>query len=123
MDADKQAILERIEKLERENRRLRRGGLAAVVALAAVGILGVAAPVPQTLMAHELELTDAAGNMRAKISAIDGKAPYLILYDAKGRTMLSLKGGGSQPGPLASPASSSFDTKLHLAYSSIATAI
>jgi len=98
MDADKQAILERIEKLERENRRLRRGGLAAIVVLATLGILGAAAPVPQTLRAHELELTDAAGNMRAKISAIDGKAPYLVLYDAKGRTMLSLKGGGSQPG-------------------------
>ncbi|MDE3135349.1 MAG: hypothetical protein KGL59_02140 [Acidobacteriota bacterium] len=97
-DTEKKAILERIERLERDNRRLRRAGLAALVAVAALGILGVAQPIPKTLTAHELVLTDAAGNMRAKISAIDGAVPYLILYDVKGRPMLSLKGGGPQPG-------------------------
>lgn len=97
-DANKIAILERIEKLERENRRLRRAGLAALITVAALGILGAAAPGPKTLTAQQLILTDAAGNTRAKLSAIDGKVPYLILYDAKGHTMLSLKGGGSEPG-------------------------
>jgi hypothetical protein len=98
VDAQQKTILERIEKLERENRRLRRAGLAALVAVAALGILGASEPVPKTLTAHELVLTDAAGNARARISAIDGNVPYLMLYDAKGRPMLSLKGGGSQPG-------------------------
>lgn len=98
VDAEKNAILERIEKLERENRRLRRAGLAALVAVAALGILGATQAVPRTLTAHELVLTDDAGNMRAKFSAIDAKVPFLTLYDSKGRPMLSLQGGGSQPG-------------------------
>ena len=69
-----------------------------IIAVAALGILGAAGPVPRTLTAHELVLTDDAGNTRAKFSAIEGKVPSLMLYDAKGRPMLSLQGGGSQPG-------------------------
>lgn len=98
MKLGSEAILQRIEKLERENRRLRRAGWAVLAVVAALGILGAAAPGSRTLRAHQLVLTDAAGNTRVKLSAMDGKVPRLTLYDAKGRPMLSLVGGGSQPG-------------------------
>ena len=98
MDQDKIAILARLEKLERENRRLRTAGIAALLVLGLVGILGAASPTPQTLTAHQIVLTDEAGNMRAKLSAIDSKFAYLSLYDANGRERLALKGGGPQPG-------------------------
>lgn len=98
MQASKDAILERLEKLERENQRLRRGGLAALVAVALVGILGAARPAPKALTAQQLLLTDAGGNVRVRLSAENPKFPSVTLYDAKGRTMLSLQGGGPQPG-------------------------
>jgi hypothetical protein len=98
MDPNKDAILERLEKLERENRRLRRGGLAALLVVALAGILGAARPAAKTLRAQQLVLTDAAGNVRAKLSAENAKFASITLYDAKGRKMLSLNGGGPRPG-------------------------
>jgi hypothetical protein len=98
MESQNEAILKRLEKLERENRRLRRWGLAALAAVAALGILGAAGPTPDAITAHSFVLTDAAGNMRGKWTAVEGKVPSLTLYDAKGKTMLSLTGGGPLPG-------------------------
>lgn len=98
MDRESCTILQRVEKLERENRRLKRAGLLVLAVAAAIGILGVAAPVPQTLTARQLLLTDATGNTRVKLSAMEGNVPRLTFYDTQGRKLLTLQGGGSNPG-------------------------
>jgi hypothetical protein len=98
MPQSTELILERLDRLERENRRLRRAGIAALALLALLGILGAARATPDTLTAHELMLTDAAGNVRARLSAANTPFPYLTLYDTAGRPMLALNGGGSVPG-------------------------
>ena len=98
MTPDSETILARLETLERENRRWRRIGIAALALLAAVGVLGAARPQPSTITAHQLLLTDSAGDLRARLTAIDGKFPSLTLYDGRGQAMISLKGGGPQPG-------------------------
>jgi hypothetical protein len=98
MEASKEEILERLEKLERENRWLKRSGVAAAALASLFVILGVASPVPQTLTAHQILLTDSSGRVRVKLSAVGRKFPFLALYGPGDRTMLSLDGGGTQPG-------------------------
>lgn len=98
MEASKKEILERLEKLERENRWLKRGGMAAVALASLVVILGMASPAPQTLTAHQILLTDSSGRVRMKLSAVGRKFPFLSFYGPGDRTMLSLEGGGPQPG-------------------------
>lgn len=98
MEASKDEILERLEKLERENRRLKRAGVAAVAVASLAVILGVASPAPRTLSAHQILLTDSSGRIRMKLSAVGRKFPFISLYGPGDRTMLSLDGGGPQPG-------------------------
>ncbi len=105
MMPDSEAILARLESLERENRRWRRIAIAALALVAGVVVLGAARPAPSTITAHQILLTDNAGNLRGKLTAIDGKFPSLTLYDGRGQAMLSLKGGGPQPGLAVSDAS------------------
>lgn len=98
MECSNQAILMRLEKLERENCRLRRWGAAALLVFAAFGILGISGPGQDAVTAHSFILTDAAGNMRGKWTVNEADAPSFVLYDAKGKTMISLVGGSSLPG-------------------------
>lgn len=98
MEKPKDPILERLDKLERENRRMRRAGLAALAVVAALGMMAADGRAPDALTAHELVLTDAAGNVRARLSATNTPFPFLTLYDAGGKPMLTLNGGGSLPG-------------------------
>ena len=98
MVPDSEAIVARLEKLERENRRWRRIGIAALALVAGVVIVGAARPAPSTITAHQILLTDKAGNLRGRLTAIDGNFPSLTLYDGRGHAMLSVKGGGPQPG-------------------------
>jgi hypothetical protein len=93
MNADLQALADRIQQLETTNRRWRRLGIAAV-ALAGVAALAsmrsVVATVCNTVYAERFVLQDARGNERARITAYETNGlPQFTLHDQKGRKALS----------------------------------
>ena len=81
---EQSAISERLERVERQNRNLKRGMIAVVAMLL---FAGIALPVKQTFSqgdvveAQSFILRDAAGNMRALWTEVDGEVA-LGLFDA-----------------------------------------
>jgi hypothetical protein len=80
-------LTKRLEKLERDNRRLKRFGLAALVIVAVIGTIAATQPVPQKITAHEFDVVDNSGEVRAEVGMFLG-APDIRLDDAQGFSMV-----------------------------------
>jgi hypothetical protein len=102
-------IAERLERLERDNTRMKRLGVGALVLIAALGAIYAAQPVAEKVTAHEFEVLDAEGRLRATVNEdgivlldehgirrvtlgtptpIRGVGPFLEIFDSQGRGTL-----------------------------------
>ncbi|TAM78851.1 MAG: hypothetical protein EPN47_20960 [Acidobacteria bacterium] len=89
-------LSERVSALENANRRWKMGGLFLFIVFVAVASLtgyrayaqlsapSILKPVANAVAAHEFVLMGPHGELRGRISVIDGK-PALQFYDSSGR--------------------------------------
>jgi hypothetical protein len=92
-------LVERLEKLERDNRRLKGFAVAALILAAALGAIYATRPVPDVIKAHEFDVVDRAGNVRAEMRMNPAGEPDFAIFDQGGRLRGSLyvdAGGSSQ---------------------------
>ena len=89
-------LVERLERLERAHRRLKGFALAALVLAAALATIYATQPVPQKITAHEFDLMDDSGRVRAELHIDFGNRPTLTFRDANGFPLVTLA-AGDQP--------------------------
>lgn len=89
-------LVERLEKLERDNRRLRGFALAVLVLATALAAIYATQPVPESVTAHEFNVVDDSGGVRAKMGMLLGK-PYITFYDAQSmpRALMGVMSSGA----------------------------
>lgn len=90
-------LVARLERLERDNRRLKRVALGALVLVAASVGLGAAyakPAIPQRIVAHEFDVVDGSGKVRAKVGLQCAGAgscwPAIDLLDQDGKRQVTL---------------------------------
>jgi hypothetical protein len=89
-------LVERLERLERAHRRLKGLALAALVLATALATIYAAQPVPSVITAHEFDVVDNSGKVRAKLSMMSGGSgvmsggPGMMFYDTEGKTRVEL---------------------------------
>lgn len=84
-------LIERLQRLEEANRRLWFVAVGALALLmAAIGFHAVyAAPaIPQKVVAHEFDVVDGSGNVRATFATTSGE-PFLRLTGANKQSLLA----------------------------------
>jgi hypothetical protein len=77
-------LIERLERLERAHRRLKRFSLAALVIATALATIYATQPVSQKITAHQFDVVDDSGKVRATMGMGEG-APGVKLSDAQGK--------------------------------------
>ena len=84
----------RILKLERQNHRIKQIGVTALIVIGSLLVMGEARS-RKSVEANEFVLLDNGGNVGANL-ALNKKFgnPEMHFFDEKGKTMLSLAGGG-----------------------------
>lgn len=90
-------LLNRLEKLERDNRRLKRSVLVALVIVGLTGTIAASRPTPKAIRAHEFDVVDNSGNVRATMNFIPSGESGVAVYDAKGhpRAVMAVAPSGS----------------------------
>lgn len=92
-------LLRRLAKLERDNRRFKRLGFAALVLAVAMGSVYATRSVPDVIKAHEFDVVDGAGNVRAEMRMNPVDEPDIAIFSPRGRlrgSMYLTKDGSSQ---------------------------
>lgn len=92
-------LAKRVEKLERDNQRMKRGGIAFLVLLVALSTIYATRPVPQKITAHEFEVLDNSGRVRARMTMgtlLSG--PAITLNDEQGKTRVGMFAPSGEPG-------------------------
>lgn len=87
----------RLERLERGNRGLTLLALVPLILAAALAGIYAAQPVPERITAHELDVVDSSGKVRARMDVKSGD-PMLILYDGQGQVRVELGMGFRESG-------------------------
>lgn len=82
-------LVKRLERLERDDRRLKKFGAAALVVAAILGTMAATRPVPQKIVAHEFDVVDGAGNVRAELHIFKGE-PSFGLFSSTGELRASM---------------------------------
>lgn len=86
-------ITARLERLERNNKRFKRLATVALVIAAAFCAIYAARPVPDKITAHEFDVVDGAGTVRAKLDNY-----RLWLFDSNGRPTIALTSASNGAG-------------------------